>query len=179
MAGAGLWAFRAAEVLMQEVPEAGMNHGRAPLIAEFDGISIPFGSAGLNQSRDPGIEQQLRPVGEREKRVARRNSTCQFFAVTVKTGEFNREAATGYPTHLASPRTEQLPIFHDDNRIAFDMLADFPRDLQITGHFSGRSGGGDNAERRCGFRQIIRLLNENSAGDGGKFQVPGGGTSAR
>lgn len=55
--------------LMSEVAYAGEDHGHVALVASADDLLVALRTAGLDDARHAGIDQQFRAIVEGEKRI--------------------------------------------------------------------------------------------------------------
>ena len=56
---------------MLEVSRAGEDHGGTPFVADLDYLGVTLGAAGLDDGGDPGADEVLDAVWEREERIGR------------------------------------------------------------------------------------------------------------
>lgn len=146
--------------LVAEVPSAGEDHGDVLCIASRDNFRVAFGAAGLNDGADSGAGGCVDPVTEREKCVAGHYGACgrarAFFY-----GEFY-----GVDTaHLAGANADGAAFVGEDDGVGFDMLADFPGELEVFEFGVGGSASCRDLEAVCGQRNPgVGRLCEDSKG---------------
>src|SRR4051812_1905315 len=119
--------FRAGSVA--EVPPAGEDH-RAP--RDLDGgfhLVVAPGAARLDERPDPGVERDLRAVGEREEGVAREHRAGDI--VPVLTRLLHRDAHGVDAAHLAGADPDGLQVAGEHDRVRRDVLAHAPGEEQV------------------------------------------------
>jgi len=80
---------------MAKVPHAGEQQAHARSLAEFDRLFVPPRATRLHDRGDPGVNQDLWPVGEGEEAVAGGDASPRTLS-----GLLDSEAATRKPVHL-------------------------------------------------------------------------------
>src|SRR4051794_8891860 len=87
---------------VEEVPGTGDVHGHAGRGEGVHHVLVALGAAGLDDRGDPGVDEDLRAVGEREERVGGRDR-----AGRPVPGPLDREPAGVDPVHLAHAHADR------------------------------------------------------------------------
>ena len=106
---------------MPEVPHTGENHREPQAIRSFDNLLVAYGSSRLNDRSRASPRDLFDPIGEREKRIRRRDRTLQW------QNRFHSPDPAGvHPAHLSRTHPHRLPVARINDRIRLHMLANLP-----------------------------------------------------
>ena len=109
---------------MPEMALAGEDHRCAGFVGGFDGFQISQRAAGLDDRGDAGVQEQLRAVGERKKRIAGGDGVFGAGA-----GFLDGDSGGIDAINLPAPDAYRHLIFCDDDRVGFDVFAREPCDF--------------------------------------------------
>ncbi len=145
---------------MQEVAHVGEDHGQAEIVGGGDDFGVFDGAAGLNDSGGAGFCGVLDAVGEREEGVGGDDAALQRFL------RFHDRDFDGVDAgHLAGADAEGGGILGEDDGVGFDVLADFPGELEIGEFGGGGCAFGDDGKLLAGDGAAVWLLDEDAAED--------------
>ncbi len=102
---------------MFKMPHAGDDHGQVVFLAIIDGVLIPDGSSGLDESLDAFEMTHAYTVVKREKGI-----TGQYSSLQVKVELFCLFQCMSkgiYPGGLPASLANQLPVFDQCDGIGF------------------------------------------------------------
>src|SRR5580658_1826235 len=107
--------------LVQEMPDAGEDHGHSETVGSGDYIVVAHGASRLNHGNSAGFGGFFDAVGEREEGVGSDDASGE------RRLRFHYGDLDGIDTaHLARADAECCAVFCKDDGVGFDVLADFP-----------------------------------------------------
>src|SRR5271154_5768228 len=146
--------------LVQKVAHVGEDHGEAEAVGGGDDFGVFDGAARLNHGGGAGFGGVLDAVGEGEKGVGGDYGSLQRFL------RFHYRDLDGIDAaHLAGADAERGGILGEDDGVGFNVLADFPGELEI-GEFGWRGSTlGDDGEFFATDGAAVWLLDKKAAED--------------
>ena len=94
-----------------------------------DDLVVALRAARLDERGDAGVERELRPVGEREERVAREHRAGRVVAELA--GLLDRDPHGVDAAHLAGADADRLAALREHDRVRAHVLADAPGEQQV------------------------------------------------
>src|SRR5581483_3174448 len=119
-----------ASVLVAEVSAPGEDHGGAGGRDSRGHLLVPARAARLDDRRDARLEAELRAVGEREERVGGEHRAAHVVAELRCL--LDRDPDGVDAAHLAGADPDRREILRQDDRVRADVLADAPREDEVS-----------------------------------------------
>src|SRR6266545_25020 len=147
---------------MAEMPPPGEDHRGPGALHGCDHLVVPDRAARLDDRRYAGRDRELRAVGEGEERVRRKGRPGEVVAVLgrLREGDLHRVD----PALLAGADADRLQRLRDDDRVGADVLADAPREQEVTPLLLVERAA-DDAHRLAIFDVPVAVLHEQPAQD--------------
>ena len=109
---------------------------------------------------DPGLDRQLRAVGEREVGVGRHHRAGDLGASLL-----DREPDRVDAAHLAGADADRGEVAREHDRVRADVLADLPGEQQLAPLGLGRAALGDDLHLGAILEVGVAILDEHPADD--------------
>ncbi len=109
----------------------------------------------------PGFGRGFDAVGERIERVARGRAALG----AARRPSWPRSRPTRRGSVGPAPIPDRLAVFHEHDRVRLHVPADAPRELEVAPLFGRRRNLGHHAPVVARRREVVRVLDEEAAGD--------------
>ena len=145
---------------MLKVAAAGKDHRHAMFVGSRDDFGIVAGASRLNRGEDAGLRRLVDAVAEREEGVAGDDS-----AVASVGGFLRGDLRRIEPAHLTGTGAGDRSVFRENDCVGFDVLAEPPRESQVTQFSVGWLASRDDLPISFGIDLIVSRLHQQPAAD--------------